>query len=276
MLQTRGVDGMLGCEASYPPVLAFGAGDGEDLEAFATAVACLTSGAGTSGCGLEQPLEAVLKALSPSAPTAWTAPGYLPPRFFRDTRGHADGANAGFVREGSVLAVLLLAPEDDCSPSDPALLDPSAEAYQSASPSMRCFAFPEALHPIARYVGGGPEGTGLVGLRREPADLVFGVLAGVPIDAIADPARPDYQAILEHPHMQVVIDESMPTRIVPSCNVPGRGLAFPPRRLVETAAGLDEAGAGTVVGSLCQESFAGTIDALVARLAEPLSRPECP
>lgn len=276
VLRTRGATSVTSCEASYPSVLAFAADAGEDLDAFTAELACLTLGVGTDGCGYEQPLEALLKALSPSVPTAWTAPGYAAPRFFRDTFGHGDGANAGFVREGSVLAVLLLAIEDDCSASDLALFDPAAEAYQSVDLSMRCFAFPEAQHPVDRYVGGEGGHAGLLGLRREPANLVFGVLAGVPVDAIEDPSRPDYDAILEHPLMQETVDPTMPTRLVPSCNVPGRGLAFPPRRIVDTARGLEQAGAGTVVGSVCQESYAGPIDAFVARIADALTRPECP
>ena len=47
--------------------------------------------------GFEQQLEATLKAVTPS--TAAT-------RFFGDTTGHADGANAGFRREGAVLAIV--------------------------------------------------------------------------------------------------------------------------------------------------------------------------
>ncbi|HEV3485648.1 MAG TPA: hypothetical protein VG106_09590, partial [Vicinamibacterales bacterium] len=54
--------------------------------------------AGTGGCGFEQQLEAVLKALSPASPTAWTAAGYVAPTFFAGSTGHALGANAGFVR----------------------------------------------------------------------------------------------------------------------------------------------------------------------------------
>jgi hypothetical protein len=116
---------------------------------------------------------------------------------------------------------------------------------------------------------------GLLGLRRDPRRLVFGVLAGIPVHAIEDPARPDYEAILDDPDMQEIIDPSMPTRLRPSCNVPGRGIAFPPRRIVRVARGLDAGGAGVVVGSLCQESFAAPIDAFVSRIAEPLTQPEC-
>jgi hypothetical protein len=55
----------------------------------------------------------------------------------------------------------------------------------------------------------------------------------------------------------------------------GRGIAFPPRRIVRVAQGLEQAGAGVSVGSLCQDSFAAPIDGFVARLAAPLTRPEC-
>lgn len=275
ILMSSGPTWIPDCTPTYPSVLEFAAGGGEDVEAFASDLACLTWGVGSDGCGFEQQLEAVLKALSPSAPTSWTADGYEPPLFFRDTRGHGDRENAGFVREGSVLAVLLLSTEEDCSAADERIFDPAAEPYRSVDLNLRCFTFPEAVHPIERYVRGASGRAGLLGLRRSPTDFVFGVLAGIPTITIEDPAHPDYDAILDHPDMQEEIDPSMTTRLRPSCNVPGRGVAFPPRRIVRLARALEDGGAGVSVGSLCQDSFAGPIDGFVAQLATALTRPEC-
>jgi len=67
---------------------------GESLE---DALRCI-SAIGTFGCGFEQPLEAMKKALEP-----------------------ANTANSGFLRHDAFLTVLLITNEDDCSASDPQL-----------------------------------------------------------------------------------------------------------------------------------------------------------
>ncbi len=68
-------------------------------ETLEDALSCIAS-LGTMGCGYEQPLEAMKKALEP-----------------------ANTANTGFLRPDAVLAVLLVTDEDDCSASDPQLYD---------------------------------------------------------------------------------------------------------------------------------------------------------
>ncbi|UJR78759.1 hypothetical protein [Sandaracinus amylolyticus] len=266
---TAGRTSILGCMPSYPAIFQYRAG--EDVADFAMELACVAT-VGTGGCGFEQPLEAALKAISPST----AREGYTPPIFLGGTRGHGDGVNAGFLREGSVLGVLVVTDEEDCSTPDPGIFDPSDERFSSADLSLRCFAFPDVPHRIERYVAGEDGRAGLLGLRRDPSRLVFGVLAGIPVDAATDPAHPDFDAILEHPDMQEIVDPSMPTRLRPSCNVPGAGVSFAPRRIVEVARGLDARGAGAVVGSICQNSFAGQFDGMIEALGAALTRPECP
>lgn len=68
---------------------------------------------GTAGCGFEMPLEAARKALS-------------------------DGKNPGFLRRDSLLGLVLVADEDDCSVKDPELLNPANKAF-GAFTSFRCF-----------------------------------------------------------------------------------------------------------------------------------------
>lgn len=69
---------------------------------------------GASGCGFEQHLAAL-------------------------RRSFVNPANAGFLRPGANLAVVILADEDDCSALDPALFDASATALGPLD-SFRCFA----------------------------------------------------------------------------------------------------------------------------------------
>ncbi|AKF04469.1 hypothetical protein [Sandaracinus amylolyticus] len=268
---TRGRTAITGCLPSYPAVFEHHAGG--DASSFAFDVSCVLNA--TGGCGFEQPLEAALKALSPAAPQPGMIDGYTPPLFHRGTRGHGDGRNAGFLRENSVLAVLVVTDEEDCSTTDPGIFDPSDARFSSVDLNLRCFSFPDVPHRVARYAAGEDGRAGLLGLRRDPSRVVLGVLAGIPVAATPDPARPDYDVILGHPDMQEIVDPSIPTRLRPSCNVPGRGLSFAPRRIVETARALEARGAGAMVGSICQESYDGTLDAMVDTLAAALTRPEC-
>jgi len=59
---------------------------------------------GTSGCGFEQQLEAVYKAVAPKSV-----------EFAGNTNGHADDDNKGFLRPEAVLALILVSDEEDCS-----------------------------------------------------------------------------------------------------------------------------------------------------------------
>lgn len=74
---------------------------------------CIAS-LGTTGCGYEQPLESLRQALDPSTLE-----------------------NTGFLRDGSLLAVVILSDEDDCSAFDPSFFDdPTPEGIDG---DWRCF-----------------------------------------------------------------------------------------------------------------------------------------
>jgi hypothetical protein len=136
---------------------------------------------GTSGCAFEQPLEAMYKALDPS-----------------------NTNNAGFVRPDSVLAVVLLTDEDDCSATTPQLFDNTMMDINSTLgplTSYRCFEFgitcdvndrttlgvrhdcvtrddtAALLHPVDRYVNQ------LLAIH-DPGRLVVAAIAG-PVNATA-------------------------------------------------------------------------------------------
>jgi hypothetical protein len=76
------------------------------------AVSCMIKSVGTQGCGFEQPLEAMRRALI--------------------------GSNPGFLRSSAALAVILLTNEDDCSAASNALFDYQDTAL-GAYKSYRCF-----------------------------------------------------------------------------------------------------------------------------------------
>ena len=72
--------------------------------------------------------------------------------------------------------------------------------------------------------------------------------------------------------MQNVVDPTVSSRYTPSCNVTGRGLAFPPRRIVQTAKEIQLLGGTGLVRSICQDDYSGLVDALLRALA-PLLTP---
>ena len=96
------------CEAQYPTYVSLDHGNAE--LATSQTVACLPS-LTALGCGYEQPLEATLKALWPAKDQRV---GFL------YGEGHGAGANAGFLRDDSLLIVVVITDEDDCSAEDPA------------------------------------------------------------------------------------------------------------------------------------------------------------
>jgi hypothetical protein len=250
VLRTEGQTAISGCAATYPAFQELSSG--ADAARFAADVGCV-AWAGTGGCGFDQPLEAALKALTPSTcADPWCS-------FVMGTRGHADGANAGFLRGDSVLAVVLVTDEEDCSPADPDLFNPESARYAGGL-NLRCFLNPTAIHPVSRYVDG------FLATRANASRLVYGAIAGVPTNLTS--ATSSYDEILAAPTMQERIDPTMTTRIAPSCNLAGRGLAFPPRRLVSVAQELERRGAHTFVGSICQAEFTPSIDALIDAIAD--------
>ncbi len=242
-----------GCAQRYPSFLAFDPAV-DDPATTATDLACVAT-AGTGGCGVEQPLEAVLKAVTPASSAV---------RFHGGSTGHADGANAGFLRPDSVLVTILLTDEDDCSVRDAALFDPDGP-YADTDLNLRCHRHPEALHPIERYVDG------LLATRRDPRDLVFAAITGIPVDLLVRGVEPDYPGILADPRMQERIDPDEPARLLPSCDVGPRGVAYPPRRLVSAARAVEAAGGTGALGTLCKPDAGQAITAILERLTARLT-----
>jgi len=249
VLRTNGDSGVAGCAASYPSFLSWIAGG--DQRAFARSFSCVAA-VGTGGCAFEQQLEAVLKAITPSA---------APITFSMGTTGHADGANVRFLRDGAVLGLVLVTDEEDCSAADDGLFDPASTRYRQ-NLNLRCFSNPGALHPIRRYVDG------FIDARGRSGDIVFTAIVGVPTDL----AGQDPTTILADPRMAERLDPETPNSLVPSCNIPGRGLAFPPRRIVGVGRDLEAAGVVTTIESICQSDFTPAIRAVAERVGMVIGR----
>jgi hypothetical protein len=253
LLRTQGNTAISGCMATYPSFLEFRRG-ATDAAMYARDVSCVAT-VGTGGCGFEQQLEAVLKAVTPSTCTdPWCT-------FNMGTRGHADVANSGFVRPDSLLALILVTDEEDCSVADSELFNTASTRY-SGELNLRCFLNPTAQHPISRFV------EGYLATRNSPDLLVYAAITGVPPNVSTATATHDQ--ILALPEMQEEIDPTMMTRLRPSCNVAGRGIAFPPRRIVEVAKGLETRGSNGLVYSICQADFTPALDGIIEKIADVL------
>ena len=205
---------------------------------------------GTGGCGFEQPLEAMLKAVTPSTSST---------RFFRDTVGLGDTLHEGFLRPDSILVVAIVTDEDDCSMADPDLTDPSAESrYAATDLNLRCHEHPEALHDVERYRRG-------LAAVHAPEDTILLVVGGIPPRLVEE----DSARILDAPEMSERVDPSG-TRLEASCSG-GGGNAYPPRRLVELGRALEEGGGAAIYGTVCASNLGAplerTLDAIAERYA---------
>ncbi len=234
-------------------------------------VECLTSQQSPSGnaCGFEQQLEAILaqKCNDPSD---------------ADCR---NSANVGFSRADSLLAVILITDEDDCSTTDPRVFDVtnlSEGAYFGPKTSggdvqfnLRCWEHREALHDIERYVDG------IAALKDDPSQVVFAAITGIPQDPDLDlenfqtPAE-RYAAILAHPDMVEVPnpaqDDQQNQQLSPACDAGAAGTALPATRILETISGLADpaVGVGTVVESICADDYSDALGTIVNQIAEAL------
>jgi len=271
ILRARSRFGTAPCLASYPSGVFEFASATDDPAAFASTVSCVAN-VGTGGCGFEQQLEASLKALTPASATPWTRDGYSPPRFSSadgmpdSTAGHAEGANAGFIRADSVLAIVLLSDEEDCSVRDYGLFVTGDPRFMSVPLNLRCNTFGDPamgiVQPVSRYVDG------FLGLRRDPSLLVLSAIVGIPPEVEPLPgAAIDFSGILTNPNMVPRVN-AMGTNLEPSCSS-SAGVAYPPIRIVQLAAGLDAAGAGVGLTSICTTDFSGALDPIIARVATP-------
>lgn len=319
VLQTKGDTSDAACEDTYPAFLAYACDDEEcstpaketERDQLAQDFACVAK-LGIGGCGLEQPLEAALKALSDPAaaePVTFTS---------GQGRGGADDPfNAGFIRPDSLLAIVLVTDEEDCSSPDPRMFeDPATFTGQDPPPvaavPFRCadkeWGDADKLYPVERYVDG------FLKLREGREQLlVFAAITGVPqslVDANkSDQGNYNFDAILgdnqdtNHPLTQ----EQTPVCIFnPQQNVatdtdavrPSCGewktdcaddnfsqndqFAFPPRRIVDVARGLSEpTGGNAVVQSICppegssEPDFAPALNEILNKIGDALAASTC-
>jgi hypothetical protein len=193
----------------------------------------LTLGAG--GCGFEQTLHSLRTALTNTVD------------------------NAGFLRAGASLGVIVLSDEDDCSVLDPGLFGPVSAALGTQQ-SFRCFRFGVECAPDDPPTTGAKIGcksrvastliedvapfrTFLAGVKPDPRDFMLAVLAGAPAPVAVEQRLPPSGSTLE-------------PAVVHSCNYTlpgGPANADPPLRLAELLQSFPGRGR---LESLCQADLA--------------------
>lgn len=273
LMQTRSTSPASGCDHDYASdyggrVFSFDPAAPRPASDVAADLACVVQ-LGTNGCGMESHLESMLESVSlaPGAdgasPVRWTHEGYVPPTFRLGMPGHGSdpATNGAFLRPSSVLGVIVLANEDDCSTPNTAIFSPDDPRYTAYDIDVRCFAFADQLYPTQRYVDG------LVGLRGRARQLVFAAIVGAPL-GVSDLAPAD---VVQLPEMQLRTDDAM--HLLPACTTSAYR-AFPGRRIARVAEGLAAAGADARVHSVCDADYAATARRIGAALGRALA-PSC-
>lgn len=231
----------------------------DDVTSLGRDFACIAR-LGTDGCGFEQQLEAMWKALAPSRDNTFTA----------GTVGHGDLENAGFLRTDSVLAVIHVSDEEDCSiPDSSRHLFAPGTGDERNDLNVRCTRNPELQHPVRRYV------RGLKSLRpNHPEQVIFAAIVGIAPAAEAQVVgnMQDFDGILARADMQHAEQINPDGLVFPqhSCQS-SHGVAFAPRRFVEVAKGFGRNG---LVRSICQEDFSGALSGLIDKIADRLNSEE--
>lgn len=225
----RGDDGALREDAACASGRVFDWYEGQDAAAFSAEVACVAD-VGIAGCGLEQPLLAAGRALNSSAEV---------PR--------------EFPRAEALLAVVVLSDEEDCSLADPAGFFSGDEVGPQLN--QRCSRNPEFLVGVEAM---------MESIRGERTDdrFLFAALVGVPRDL----ESADLDTILADPRMAYQYTEENALGLVPACTRTAGGVevgqASPGRRYVQLAQRFS----GSLIRSICAESFQPAIAELTARI----------
>jgi hypothetical protein len=288
------------CQAEYPTTFITHTTGKDDPDKTALDFGCMVR-VGTYGCGFEQPLEAALKALWPSDNHDLA--------FLGDTQGHGGpaGENKGFLRDDSLLAIVVVTDEDDCSMGALGNMDILKKTPEGLTPeqvrnlNLRCYydgKLPESerdTYPIKRYLDG------FRALRPKTKDrVIFGVIGGIPPrlvdkssdlpEAILGNIEADsadmadiigyYQAILDEPDMQAKEDPASPGYLASACvidNPDYDASATEGKASDQFVTNAQPArrfvelaqsfGVNGVVQSICEESFVTPIDRLTLALS---------
>ncbi len=262
---------------SFPPNARFiDFTQGDDFTEASRRFSCIAK-RGRNGCGLEQQLEATLKALTPpDSQIKFTA---LSPNGHGNARavGGVSGFNQNFLREDALLAIVLVSDEEDCSIPDAsrAIFDGTNMTVPGGI-NVRCGMAENGhlLHNTSRYV----EGLKALKSSEHQDRIFFAGVVGVPLSvnsgAKVHAGEPAMSALLGRQDMQFKTQRNMAgtdDEPVPTCvSVAGDGQAAPGRRYLEVAKGFGERG---LVTSICEDEYQSLLSALIDKIAGQLGTP---
>lgn len=210
--------------------------DGELAEAFA----CIAP-VGDQGCGFEQPLAAVERALA-----------------------DPDGVNVGFRRPGARLAIVFLSDEDDCSATDTGLFDPERTDLGELS-SFRC-----TRHGLVCDGGAVGDDPGRYQACQPADDSAFLVspaaVAACVSDLVGGADRVMVSVIAGERGPLVVEDDVLGPRVAPSC-ASDAGEAIGAYRLGAFADAFEQ----RLFASICEPDLGGALAATGAMLRDGMS-----
>ena len=260
-----------------------------------------------AGCGLEQQLESMYRALIIHNPRAQA--------------GNTD-PNAGFVRDNAVLALVMVTDEEDGSTRDcryaergvpctdaVSVFDIMSPEWSSADLNLRFYMYTpgspqDPTWPLDRYIDPTRPTRGFTSLKPGRPDLVtFSAIAGVPINLPTrmngSTTEVDYDALLgrmpdgsdgytgmsaEGPvsMRQRNMDPMCSTRVVPACRREGSTMAsscdsvaqyfaWPSRRVVQVARRFAERYQTGAVSSICRNDYSPALQQIVERVQSRLA-----
>lgn len=221
--------------------------EGSVSEAFA----CIAQ-LGTAGCGFEQPLESMKRALDGT---------------------NAD--NAGFLRDDALLAVVIVSDEDDCSAANEAVFDsaPGREDFLGPLASFRCFEYGVICDGDDPHAPGTKTGCRV----REDSEYMASIaeysdfLKGLKVDpslvlvaGITGPTGPVVVGLDDY-------DRDYESRLENACEQ-GISSATPATRLREFFASFP---ARNTVASICNESLERPLSQVAHRIRETANQTPC-
>ncbi|MFO0606141.1 MAG: hypothetical protein U0324_23405 [Polyangiales bacterium] len=289
----------------FPSFLSFDRGT-SNAETFREEFIC-NAYLSSTGCGLEQQLESMYRALVVHNPRA--------------AAGNTD-PNAGFVRDDAVLALVMVSDEEDGSVRDcryaergvpctdaVSVFDISSPQWSSNDLNLRFYNYDpgsaqDPTWPIDRYIDPARPNRGFTSLKPGRPDLVvFSAIAGVPINL---PTRQsgaqtaiDWDALLgrnpdgsdgytgmsaEGPvsMRQRNTDPACSSRVVPACRREGstaattcdpaaQYFAWPSRRIAQVVRRFDERYQNGSLTSICRTDYAPALQQIVDRIQSRLT-----
>lgn len=209
---------------------------------------------GTQGCAFRQPLEAALKAITPTE--AGPNDERVPPTFRDattdewDAPGHASDVHADFFRPGARLSVIVMTQGDDCSARDERIFtdSPEASAQWGGDPRLRCTRAQSTLRGIGRYTEG---------LGRRGGPFSMGIIVGIPA-AWETPGDRFPRFDLSDPLLEAVETGDPANPIQDICTPSAGPGADPPVRMLALFNDLSRF-VPTSIASICSDDYASAL-----------------